>query len=60
MISFVRQCYPLLTSLFCLCRSNRSNGNDQQAIGDVVRKCGLCQESDMVLRKKPVHADRFV
>ncbi|KAK6117539.1 hypothetical protein DH2020_048718 [Rehmannia glutinosa] len=23
------------------------------AIGEVVRKCGLCQESDMVLRKKP-------
>ncbi|KAI3451633.1 hypothetical protein Pfo_008298 [Paulownia fortunei] len=34
-------------------RSNRSNGNEQHAIGDVVRKCGLCQESDMVLRKKP-------
>ncbi|GFP92823.1 DNA topoisomerase 3-alpha [Phtheirospermum japonicum] len=34
-------------------RSNRSNGNEQQTIGHVVRKCGLCQESDMVLRKKP-------
>ncbi|EYU20574.1 hypothetical protein ABFS82_08G084200 [Erythranthe guttata] len=34
-------------------RSNRANGNEQQAIGEVVRKCGLCQESDMVLRKKP-------
>ncbi|KAK6125542.1 hypothetical protein DH2020_040716 [Rehmannia glutinosa] len=34
-------------------RSNRSNSNEQHAIGEVVRKCGLCQESDMVLRKKP-------
>ncbi|XP_051141098.1 DNA topoisomerase 3-alpha isoform X2 [Andrographis paniculata] len=34
-------------------RSNRANGNEQHSIGDVVRKCGLCQESDMVLRKKP-------
>ncbi|KAG8383914.1 hypothetical protein BUALT_Bualt04G0063600 [Buddleja alternifolia] len=34
-------------------RSNRSNGSEQHAIGDVIRKCGLCQESDMVLRKKP-------
>ncbi|PIM98077.1 DNA topoisomerase [Handroanthus impetiginosus] len=34
-------------------RSNRSNGNEHYAIGDVVRKCGVCQESDMVLKKKP-------
>ncbi|KAK4477749.1 hypothetical protein RD792_017010 [Penstemon davidsonii] len=34
-------------------RSNRSDASGQHAIGDVVRKCGLCQESDMVLRKKP-------
>ncbi|KAL0332592.1 UNVERIFIED_CONTAM: DNA topoisomerase 3-alpha [Sesamum calycinum] len=34
-------------------RSNRSNGNEPYAIGDVVRRCGLCQESDMVLRRKP-------
>ncbi|XP_073018547.1 DNA topoisomerase 3-alpha isoform X1 [Primulina eburnea] len=34
-------------------RSNRSNGNEQQTTGDIVRRCGLCQESDMVLRKKP-------
>ncbi|KAL1536325.1 DNA topoisomerase 3-alpha [Salvia divinorum] len=34
-------------------RSNRSTGSEQHAVGDVVRKCGLCQESDMVLRKKP-------
>ncbi|XP_059315421.1 DNA topoisomerase 3-alpha [Lycium ferocissimum] len=34
-------------------RSNRSTGGEQQAVGDVVRRCGLCQESDMVLRQKP-------
>lgn len=34
-------------------RSNRSNGSEQHTIGEVVRKCGLCQESNMVLRKKP-------
>ncbi|XP_075514704.1 DNA topoisomerase 3-alpha isoform X2 [Primulina tabacum] len=34
-------------------RSNRSNGNEQQTTGDIVKRCGLCQESDMVLRKKP-------
>ncbi|XP_047970026.1 DNA topoisomerase 3-alpha isoform X1 [Salvia hispanica] len=34
-------------------RSNRSTGSEQHAVGDVVRKCGLCQESDMVLKKKP-------
>ncbi|CAA0839526.1 DNA topoisomerase 3-alpha, partial [Striga hermonthica] len=34
-------------------RSNRSSGHEQHTIGEVVRKCNLCQESDMVLRKKP-------
>ncbi|WMV29067.1 hypothetical protein MTR67_022452 [Solanum verrucosum] len=34
-------------------RSNRSSGGEQQAVGDVVRRCGLCLESDMVLRQKP-------
>ncbi|MCD7472323.1 DNA topoisomerase 3-alpha [Datura stramonium] len=34
-------------------RSNQSSGGEQQAVGDVVRRCGLCLESDMVLRKKP-------
>ncbi|EPS73635.1 hypothetical protein M569_01118, partial [Genlisea aurea] len=34
-------------------RSNRSQTADQHMSGDIVRKCGLCQESDMVLRKKP-------
>ncbi|XP_059656323.1 DNA topoisomerase 3-alpha [Cornus florida] len=34
-------------------RSNRSGGDDQHAVGDVIRRCGLCQESDMVLRRKP-------
>ncbi|KAG5605012.1 hypothetical protein H5410_026504 [Solanum commersonii] len=34
-------------------RSNRSSGGEQQAVGDVVRRCGLCLESEMVLRQKP-------
>ncbi|KAK6789270.1 hypothetical protein RDI58_013069 [Solanum bulbocastanum] len=34
-------------------RSNRSSGGEQQAVGDVVRRCGLCLESYMVLRQKP-------
>ncbi|KAM7513869.1 hypothetical protein LguiA_003452 [Lonicera macranthoides] len=34
-------------------RSNRSGGDDQHAVGDVVRRCGVCRESDMVLRRKP-------
>ncbi|XP_019200561.1 PREDICTED: DNA topoisomerase 3-alpha isoform X3 [Ipomoea nil] len=33
-------------------RSNRSNASEQHIVGDVVRRCGLCQESDMVLRQK--------
>ncbi|KAL6551905.1 DNA topoisomerase 3-alpha [Orobanche gracilis] len=34
-------------------RSNRSSGHEQHTIGSIVRKCDLCQESDMVLKKKP-------
>ncbi|KAA8547075.1 hypothetical protein F0562_003504 [Nyssa sinensis] len=34
-------------------RSNRAGVDEQHAVGDVVRRCGLCQESDMVLRRKP-------
>ncbi|KAH9717269.1 DNA topoisomerase 3-alpha [Citrus sinensis] len=29
----------------------RSGGEDQQAAGEVVRQCGICQESNMVLKK---------
>ncbi|GAV72584.1 Topoisom_bac domain-containing protein/zf-C4_Topoisom domain-containing protein/Toprim domain-containing protein/zf-GRF domain-containing protein, partial [Cephalotus follicularis] len=32
-------------------RSDRSNGDEQHATGQVVRRCRLCQESDMVLRR---------
>ncbi|KAE9604181.1 putative DNA topoisomerase transcription factor interactor and regulator CCHC(Zn) family [Lupinus albus] len=32
-------------------RSNRAGGDELHATGEVVRKCGLCQESDMVLKK---------
>ncbi|KAF3619741.1 hypothetical protein FXO37_33561 [Capsicum annuum] len=32
--------------------SNRSSGGELQAVGGVVRRCGLCLESDMVLRQK--------
>lgn len=48
-----------MTSICCLCRSNRSNRNEQYSVGDIVRKCGLCQESDMSLRKKPVFSDNL-
>lgn len=34
-------------------RSNRSAGGEQHSIGEVVRRCNLCQESDMVLKRKP-------
>lgn len=34
-------------------RSTRTNINEQHAGGTVVRRCPLCQESDMVLRQKP-------
>ncbi|OMO56040.1 DNA topoisomerase, type IA [Corchorus olitorius] len=32
-------------------RSNRAAGDDNNAAGEVVRQCGLCQESSMVLKK---------
>ncbi|KAE7997552.1 hypothetical protein FH972_002178 [Carpinus fangiana] len=32
-------------------RSNQSGGDEQHAHGDFVRRCGHCQESDMVLRR---------
>ncbi|KAL3524633.1 hypothetical protein ACH5RR_013005, partial [Cinchona calisaya] len=34
-------------------RSNRFSGNEHTTGGDVVRRCGLCHESDMVLKQKP-------
>ncbi|CAM9000781.1 unnamed protein product [Rhodiola kirilowii] len=34
-------------------RSNRAGGGEQSQIGEVVRRCNLCQESDMVLKRKP-------
>ncbi|XP_071914410.1 DNA topoisomerase 3-alpha isoform X2 [Coffea arabica] len=34
-------------------RSNRSNDNQHNTGGDVVRKCSICHESDMVLKQKP-------
>ncbi|RAL51559.1 hypothetical protein DM860_011061 [Cuscuta australis] len=34
-------------------RSNRPNASEPHMAGSVVRKCGLCRESDMVLRQKP-------
>ncbi|KAJ7948091.1 DNA topoisomerase [Quillaja saponaria] len=34
-------------------RSNRSGGDEQHVAGEVVRRCGLCQEEDMVLKRKP-------
>ncbi|XP_021810979.1 DNA topoisomerase 3-alpha isoform X1 [Prunus avium] len=32
-------------------RSNRSGGDEQHASGEFIRRCGLCQEADMVLRQ---------
>ncbi|KAF5745103.1 DNA topoisomerase 3-alpha isoform X1 [Tripterygium wilfordii] len=32
-------------------RVNRSTGDDQHGAGEVVRQCGQCQESDMVLKR---------
>ncbi|XP_059432017.1 DNA topoisomerase 3-alpha isoform X2 [Corylus avellana] len=32
-------------------RSNQSGGDEQHAHGDFVRRCGHCQESDMMLRR---------
>ncbi|XP_062093553.1 DNA topoisomerase 3-alpha [Humulus lupulus] len=32
-------------------RSNRSSGDEQHASREVIRPCGLCQESDMVLKQ---------
>ncbi|CAI9777537.1 unnamed protein product [Fraxinus pennsylvanica] len=34
-------------------RSNRSSTNEQNTVTEVVRRCNICQESDMVLRRKP-------
>ncbi|CAL5324055.1 unnamed protein product [Camellia sinensis] len=33
--------------------ASRSGADEQHAVGDVVRRCGVCQESDMVLKRKP-------
>lgn len=41
-------CYCLLH------RSNRPGGDEQHASGEFIRRCGLCQEADMVLRKNRV------
>ncbi|KAI8032637.1 DNA topoisomerase 3-alpha [Camellia lanceoleosa] len=35
-------------------RTCRSGADEQHAVGDAVRRCGVCQESDMVLKRKPV------
>ncbi|WOH07973.1 hypothetical protein DCAR_0727408 [Daucus carota subsp. sativus] len=34
-------------------RTNRSAANEQHTFGEVVRRCNLCLESDMVLKRKP-------
>ncbi|PIA28480.1 hypothetical protein AQUCO_06900036v1 [Aquilegia coerulea] len=34
-------------------RSNRSAGDDHRAVGDTVRRCGVCNDSDMVLKRRP-------
>lgn len=44
----------LTENVSCICRSNRSSTNEQNTVAEVVRKCNICQESEMVLRRKPV------
>ncbi|XP_058092918.1 DNA topoisomerase 3-alpha isoform X2 [Magnolia sinica] len=34
-------------------RSNRPGGDEQHAVGETVRSCSLCRESDMVLKRRP-------
>ncbi|KAL2941854.1 DNA topoisomerase 3-alpha [Bienertia sinuspersici] len=34
-------------------RTNRSGVEEQNAVGGVVRRCGLCRQADMVLKRKP-------
>ncbi|XP_010674423.2 DNA topoisomerase 3-alpha isoform X1 [Beta vulgaris subsp. vulgaris] len=34
-------------------RTNRPGVEEQHAIGEVVRRCGLCRQADMVLKRKP-------
>lgn len=50
--------YTDLTPIECLfyhlCRSNRSGGDEQHVVVDIVRPCSACQEFNMVLKQKPV------
>ncbi|KAL8159182.1 hypothetical protein V2J09_000719 [Rumex salicifolius] len=34
-------------------RSSRSSVDDQHVVGEVVRQCNLCQQCDMVLKRRP-------
>ncbi|KAF5178936.1 Dna topoisomerase 3-alpha, partial [Thalictrum thalictroides] len=34
-------------------RSNRSAGDEHRVVGDTVRRCNVCNDSDMVLKKRP-------
>ncbi|XP_028115604.1 uncharacterized protein LOC114313414 [Camellia sinensis] len=44
-----------LFKFFCyVCSNSRSGADEQHAVGDAVRRCGVCQESDMVLKRKPM------
>ncbi|THF99054.1 hypothetical protein TEA_018797 [Camellia sinensis var. sinensis] len=44
-----------LFKFFCyVCSNSRSGADEQHAVGDAVRRCGVCQESDMVLKRKPI------
>jgi len=37
-----------------MCRSNNTDESESQTAGEVVRRCNLCNESDMALRKNRV------
>lgn len=34
-------------------RSNRPGGDEHSVVGDIVRRCGMCNQFDMVLKRRP-------
>lgn len=58
---FIKYCFCIYFSgiLFHLCRSNGSGGDENRAVGEVVQRCGLCQDSDMVLKRNRVMIYKF-
>lgn len=52
--------YVLALINIFFCRTNRPGVEEQHAIGEVVRRCGLCRQADMVLKRKPVRKRRII